>query len=85
MPPTPYAQASIAVDACLSLKDELAAATLREPTLPGAPPLRVLFAIDDYSTLHWRTGYGRDDGEGRRIPLVVDDLTLVRVRVRGAD
>lgn len=89
--PVPYLfcpQASVAVDACLSLRDELAAASSREDigaaaatsssSAPSSRP-RVLFAIDDYSALHGRTGYGRTDDEGRRVPLKVEDLNLVRI------
>ena len=78
----------MAVDACLSLRDELAAAAgarddvgtaaASSAAAPSSRP-KVLFAIDDYSALHGRTGYGRTDDEGRRVPLKVDDLNLVRI------
>jgi hypothetical protein len=79
------------VDSCLFLKDELVAASLRAlPSAPTAAPdelpnsaPRVLFAIDDYSALHWRTEYGRADEDGRRVPLEVDDLSLVGLREEG--
>ena len=63
------------VDACLALKEELEAAAL-SPSASTA--VKVLFAIDDYSSLYGQTGYGRTDEEtGRRVPLQVEDLTLV--------
>jgi len=78
----------VAVDAFLRLRDELASAqgVQGSPPPSSASPSRpkVLFAIDDYNALYGRTGYGRsdddDEGEGRRrrVPLKVDDLTLVR-------
>ena len=74
-------QASLAVDACLRLKDELLAAAAAASVGPdGGTVTKVLFAIDDYSSLYSQTGYGRTDEEtGRRVPLQVEDLTLVRL------
>ena len=73
---TSLLQASLAVDSLLSLKDELIAASVASSS-SSAAPAKVLFAIDDYSALHWRTGYGQTDDGGQRVPLQVADLTLV--------
>ncbi len=47
-----HAQPLQAVDACLALRDELAAAAAESS--PSAP--RVLVAVDDYNALHAPTG-----------------------------
>ena len=67
------------MDACLRLKDELLAAAITSGP-DGGTATKVLFAIDDYSSLYSQTGYGRtDEDTGRRVPLRVEDLTLVRL------
>lgn len=44
-----HLQGQLAVDCCLQLVKELAAASSDVP---------VLLAVDDYNTLYWRTEYG---------------------------
>ena len=71
----------MAVDSLLSLKYELIAASVASSS-SSSTPAKVLFAIDDYSALHWRTGYGQTGDSGQRVPLEVADLTLVSDDIR---
>ncbi|GAX75551.1 hypothetical protein CEUSTIGMA_g2994.t1 [Chlamydomonas eustigma] len=65
--------ATLAVDACMAIKGELVSATRNSESGKGP---KVLFAIDEYNALYWSTGYGQDQGDGKRLQLEVEDLTL---------
>lgn len=60
-------EAQLAVDCCLALRDEL---------FVLAEERQVLFVVDDYNYLFWRTGYGTMLPGGGRRELKVEELSL---------